>query len=200
MYALIDPKPFDLKLLNLPIITRVPEFPPIYTADGITVIPYMRKQTLRITMVFTRQKNYYNTACNIYRVVYNMLDTHVDDAFKVTPPTNLPTIGWNSSMLLNETFDQLMKTYGRPMPNAMQQNMMTFLAPYNTQDPPEILFKRCADCQKVAIIANIKYTNKQLLMNVIDLLTRCGLYQRNLDDWDCKPDAKKTWLNLRPFI
>ncbi len=93
-----------------------------------------------------------------------------------------------------------MKTYGRPTPNAMCQNMMTFLSPYNPQDLPEILFKRCTDCQEVAIIANVKYSNEQLLMNVIDLLTRCGLYQFDLEDWDRKPDANKTWLNLRPFI
>ncbi len=37
-------------------------------------------------------------------------------------------------------------------------------------------------------------------MNVIDLLTRYGLYQCNLKDWDHKPNANKTWLNLRPFI
>jgi hypothetical protein len=103
-------------------------------------------------------------------------------------------------MLLNDIFDQLMKTYGRPTPNAMQQNMMTFLAPYNPQDLPEILFKHCADCQEVAIIANVKYTNKQLLMNIINLLIQCDLYQHNLNDWDCKPNAEKTWLNLRPLI
>ncbi len=109
--------------------------------------------------------------CNIYCAVYNRLDTHIDDAFNVTAPTNPPTIGWNASTLLNENFDQLMMTYGRPAPDVIQQNMMTFLAPYNPQDPPEILFKHCADCQEVAIIANVKYIDKQLLMNVIDLLT-----------------------------
>ncbi len=39
MYSLIDPKPFVLKLLNLPTTTGVPKFPPIYAADGTTVIP-----------------------------------------------------------------------------------------------------------------------------------------------------------------
>ena len=77
---------------------------------------------------------------------------------------------------------------------------MTFLAPYNPQDPLEILFNRCADCQEVAIIAKVKYTDEQLLMNVIDLLTRCGIYQRDLEDWERKADTNKTWLNLRPFI
>jgi hypothetical protein len=85
-------------------------------------------------------------------------------------------------MLLNEIFDQLMKMYGCPTPDAMQQNMMTFSAPYNPQDPSEILFKHCADCQEVAIIANVKYTNEQLLMNVINLLTQSSLYQCNLED------------------
>ena len=62
------------------------------------------------------------------------------------------------------------------MPDAMRQNMMTFLASYNPQDPPELLFKQCIDCQEIVIIANVKYTDQQLLMNVIDLLTRCGIY------------------------
>jgi hypothetical protein len=58
MYALIDPKPFDLKLLNLPTTTGVPEFPPIYATNGTTIIPYTREQTLCITAGFTHQKNY----------------------------------------------------------------------------------------------------------------------------------------------
>jgi hypothetical protein len=37
-------------------------------------------------------------------------------------------------------------------------------------------------------------------MNVINLLTQCGLYQCNLEDWDRKPDANKAWHNLCPFI
>ncbi len=132
--------------------------------------------------------------------MYDALDAHINNVFKVAPPTTPPTINWNASMLLNDIFDQMMKTYGRPPPFAMSQNMMTFLSPYNPKDPPEILFKHCADCQEVAIITNVKYTNKQLLMNVIDLLTRCSLYQRDIEDWDHKSDADKTWLNFRPFI
>ncbi len=46
----------------------------------------------------------------------------------------------------------------------------------------------------------MKYTDQQLLMNIIDLLTQCGIYQRDLEDWDQKPEAEITWINLRPFI
>jgi hypothetical protein len=93
MYSLIDPKPFTLKLLNLPNTAGVLEFLPIYTADGTTIIPYTHEQMLCITATFTHQKNYYDTACNIYHAVYDTLDAHVNDAFKVAPPTTPPTIG-----------------------------------------------------------------------------------------------------------
>jgi hypothetical protein len=137
MYSLIDPKPFDLILLNLPTTTIVPEITPIYALDGTTVVPYTRKQMLRITATFTRQKNYYNTACYIYCELYDTLNAHEDDAFKVAPPTTPPTTVWNLLMSLNNIFDQMMKTYGLPMPNAMRHNMMTFLSSYNPQDLPE---------------------------------------------------------------
>jgi hypothetical protein len=103
--------------------------------------------------------------------MYDVLDTHVDDEFKVAPSTIPPMIGWNASMSLNKIFDQLMKIYGCPTPDAIRQNMTAFLSPYNPQDPSKILFKRCPDCQEIAIIANVKYTDQQLLMNVINLLT-----------------------------
>jgi hypothetical protein len=37
-------------------------------------------------------------------------------------------------------------------------------------------------------------------MNVIDLLTRSGMFLRDLEDWDRKPSTDQTWINLRPFI
>jgi hypothetical protein len=117
------------------------------------------------------KKNYYDTAFDIYRAVYDALDTQINDVFKVAPSTIPPTIGWSASMSLNEIFDRLMKTYGRPTPDTSRQNITTFLSPYNPQDPLDILFKQYADYQEITIIANVKCTNQQLLMNVINLLT-----------------------------
>jgi hypothetical protein len=75
MYALVDGKPFknemELKML-------VPDFLPIFASNGTTVIPYTHEQTLKIMAEFACKKNYYNTVCNIYRAVYNVLDTHVE--------------------------------------------------------------------------------------------------------------------------
>ncbi len=87
-------------------------------------------------------------------------------------------------MLPNDMFDQLMVTYGKPTPDAVRQNNMTFYSAYNPKDPPEVLFKRFSDCQEVAIVAKVPFTTEQLLMNTFDLFTRSGLYTQDMDDWE----------------
>ncbi len=109
MYALISAKPFKN---GMELKTLMPDFPPIFEINGMTMIPYTHEQTLKVMAEFACKKNYYYTACNIYHAVYDALDTHVNNAFKVAPSTIPPTIGWNASMPLNEIFNQLMKTYG----------------------------------------------------------------------------------------
>jgi hypothetical protein len=126
MYALISTKPFKNEM---ELKTLVPDLPPIFESNGTTIVPYTCEQTLKVMAKFAHKKNYYNTACNAYHAVYDALDMHVDDAFKVAPSTIAPTIGWNASMSLNQIFNQLMKTYSRPTPDAMRQNMTTFLSP-----------------------------------------------------------------------
>ncbi len=74
-------------------------------------------------------------------------------------------------MLPKDIFDQLMAQYGKPTPNAVHQNNLAFIAPYNPKDPSELLFKRCNNCQEIAIIANVPYTAEQMLMNIVDLFT-----------------------------
>ena len=103
-------------------------------------------------------------------------------------------------MLPNDMFDQLMQTSGKPFPDAVHQNNLTFYSAYNPKDPPEVLFKRLSDCQEIAIVAKVPFTVEQLLVNAIDLFTHTGLYARNMDDWERKPLADQTYFNLHPFI
>jgi hypothetical protein len=49
-------------------------------------------------------------------------------------------------------------------------------------------------------MAKVPYTSKQMMMNVTDLLTRGGMFVQDLEDWNRKPSADQTWINLRPFI
>jgi hypothetical protein len=63
-------------------------------------------------------------------------------------------------MILNNISNQLMVTYGKPIPDAMCPNNLNFLALYNPQDHPKLLFKRCVECQEIAIIAMVSYTDE----------------------------------------
>ena len=99
-----------------------------------------------------------DTGVNVCRACFDILDTHVSDAYK-TPPAGSPhTIGWNSTMLPNKIFDQLMLTYGKPTPDAVRKNNAMLFSAYNPQDPPKLLFKCIADCQEVVIVAKVPYT------------------------------------------
>ncbi len=91
-----------------------------------------------------------------------------------------------------------MRTYSKPTPNAVRQNNVMFFSAYNPQDPPKLLFKRIADCQEVAILEKVPYTTEQLLMNVVDLFTRAGIYAHDMDDWERKLPNEQTYYNLRP--
>jgi hypothetical protein len=151
MYLLIDPTPFNMALLNLPNNLGVPEFPEVKTNNG-SVVPYTRKKLLCITAAFQCQKNYYNTACNIYCAVYDTLDVHINNAFKIAPTTALPTMGWKALMTINGIFDQMMWTYGCSIPDAMRQNMMTFLSPYNPQDSPNFFSSAAQSVKKSPLL------------------------------------------------
>ncbi len=121
--------------------------------------------------------------------------------FQQAAPASVPnTIGWNSTMPPNNIINQLMATYGRANPDAVRQYNLAFIVAYNPKDPPEIFLKQCVDCQEITIIAKVPFTNEQMLMNIINLLTGLGLYRRDMDNWDWKPNANKTYLLLCPFI
>jgi hypothetical protein len=132
MYALINATPFHLRIATK---TTTSDYPDKLDAQGVS-IPYTSKEKSKIDAEFLRAKNYLKTWKSIYCGLYDTLDMHVNDAFKVAPATNPPTTGWNGSMLPNDIFDQLQGSYGKPTPDAMRQNNLTFLAPYNPQEPP----------------------------------------------------------------
>jgi hypothetical protein len=78
-----------------------PTFPKIFEADGVTPIPYTCKQTISITRKFDCKQNYYKTCINIYPAVYDTLDSHIGNAYKVAPLTSPPTINDLEQKLLS---------------------------------------------------------------------------------------------------
>ena len=96
--------------------------------------------------------------------------------------------------------EQMTTMYRRPTPTALLQSDMLFQSPYSHTDAPEVLFRRIEDCQEIMTLGEDPYTPMQLPNNAIRLLLRCGLYQRNFEEWDRKLAADKIWINLKPFI
>jgi hypothetical protein len=136
MYALIDTNPFNW---NITPKTPVPNFLARFAVkpDGTlgAALPYSHEEVLTITAEHTLNKNYYETGVNVCGACFDVLDAHVLDAYKTAPANAPSSIGWNSTMLPNEIFEQLMTTYGKPTPNVVHQNNLTFLSPYNPKDP-----------------------------------------------------------------
>jgi hypothetical protein len=201
IYALIGTNPFNWRINPR---TAVPDFLAHFATlpDGThgAALPYLRKEILTITAEHTLNKNYYKSSVNVCRACFDVLNAHITNAYKMAPATTPSTIGWNSTMLPNKIFKQLMLTYGKPTPDTMHHNNLTFIAAYNPKDPPELLFKHCTNCQEIVIIAKVPYTAEQLLMNIVDLFTHASIYTHDMDNWECKPDADKMYVNLQPFI
>jgi hypothetical protein len=155
IYALIDNAAFHWNMSTTP----VPKFPPghVLNDDGTQggLIPYTREEILTITAKHTRAKNYMDTGVNVCQACFDILNTHLSNAYKTAPAGSPQTLGWNLTMLPNKIFDQLRLTYGKPTPDAVRQNYVTFFSAYNPKDPPKLLFKRITDCQEVAIVAKV---------------------------------------------
>ncbi len=100
---------------------------------------------------------------NIQWAVNNVLDDNIDNAFKVFNDPNL--VGCNPAMELCNIFDQIMTTYGPPMPAALLKNDTLFRSMYSLQDAPEVLFRCIEDCQEVQILGDDPKTPQQLLNN-----------------------------------
>ena len=88
-------------------------------------LPVLARATIAmINASFNRACNYWRSYENIKRACYNMLDDHIDDAFKVSD--NPALTGWNPAMRIIDMLDQLVTTYGRPTPMALLTNDTLF--------------------------------------------------------------------------
>jgi hypothetical protein len=87
MYIAINFTPFHL---NIAPTTATPAYPIKYNAEGV-IVPYTHKERSTIDAKFSMVENYFKTWKHIYQACYDMLDAHVNDEFKVAPPTILPT-------------------------------------------------------------------------------------------------------------
>ena len=85
------------------------------------------------------------------------------------------------------------------LPNAGRAPPKQYTLPkciYFPNNAPEVLSHWIEQCQEIQTLGEDPYTPIQLLNNAIWLLLRCGLYQRNFEEWDHKIPTEKIWINL----
>ncbi len=207
MYLLISSNAFRIPNDPGPIPVYFRQGTPIVNDNGTAVVDSIGNPTYlpldcatqaTINTNFARARNYWLSYQNVKQACYNVLHQNIDYAFKVSDDTNLT--GWNPAMEIRELLDQMVTRYGRPTPNALLQNNTLFCCVYLPTEAPEALFCWIKKCQEIQTLGDDPHTPTQLLNNVIRLLLRCGLYQRDSEEWDCKTMAKKIWINLKPFI
>ena len=187
MYLLLSPNTFLLPIDPGPQVVYYPSQQlmvdvnglPVLDADGNPLFPPLpvlaRATLLMIDARFARACNYWQSYENIKRACYNMLDDHINNAFKVL---NNPLLtGWNPSMNIIDMLGNLVATYGRPTPMALLTNDTTYRSAYSPNDAPKVLFCCIENCQEVQVLGDDPYTAVQLLNNTVRLLLACGLYQ-----------------------
>jgi hypothetical protein len=136
LYALLTPLPFHtpnnpgpsaIYLWALNLASRVPNPAPLTRTEQAT-----------INMTFAHRKHYFLSMRNIKRACFTILDSTINNAFKVS---NDPAIqGWHAGMSVMFIPDQLSKLNGRPTPAVLKMNDMVIRGPYSAADVPEVLF------------------------------------------------------------
>ncbi len=146
MYVLIDPNLFHLNIAST--TTTISAYPIKYNPDW-AIVPYMREEKSTIDAIFSMVKNYFKTWKNIYQECYDVIDAHVNDAFKVAPPSTLPTTGWNATMSLQYFWsarDHVWETYLRHNVPKQPQVLGCVQSTRTPQDPVQAMYRLPGNC------------------------------------------------------
>jgi hypothetical protein len=131
---------------------------------------------------FVRAKNMYTSGNNITRAVTKLLVSGIEGKYQTSDTAGL--VGWHNAMMVGQILAQLEANYGRPDPSAIQANETKWNAPHSPDDLPETLFHRMEKCQEVAMLANNKYTEKQIIAKTVEHLKRSGIFPtKEYEDW-----------------
>ena len=119
-----------------PILVYYGPHTPIVNTTGSPAVDTLQNPTFQVDPMIDRTaqaminarfvpaRNYWLLYQNITQACYNMTNGSIDNAFKFSNDPK-PT-GWNLLMEFETILDQLVATYGRPMPNALLQNNTSF--------------------------------------------------------------------------
>ena len=181
----VAPNAFDWQ--PLPVPPMQPVIPPAATRNQFS---------LAITEWELQTKNY-TTYNNVEHALKQQLLAAVDSTFICSLRDNLEGYAHVTTFRLLE---HLTTTYGVLDEIQLRKNMTTLALPWEPAESLEPLWQRCLDCQQVAAAGNDPITEATLLRTMLGVLQNTGFFELDLDAWNEKPLADKTWPNFKEFF
>ncbi len=149
LYALLTPMPFHVPNDPGPNAVYARAINPANPNAILDAALLTRTKQATIDTTFVCRKHYFLSMRNIERACFTVLDSSINDAFKVS---NNPSIqGWHAGMSVMFILDQLSDLYGQPTLAILEMNDTIFQSPYSAANAPEVLFCRIKECAEMAL-------------------------------------------------
>jgi hypothetical protein len=98
--------------------------------------------------------------------------------------------------LLKYLFD----TYGKITPEDIIENEKKFTEDWDGDEAFEIVIERINNCVEFAKEAESPYTDKQIMIRALTLVSKTGLYADDLKDWKKRSENRQTWRHFQKFM
>ena len=139
----------------------------------------------------------FNVASNIYNSQENMRQA-INNALTITVPEMYQRAQGDLGLAIYAPMDDprailldLSHRYGKRTPAEKEDPMKQWVEPWNPSKPIENMFFKLEELYIQAVIAEVPYTQVQLLDQALDKIKKTGLYTNAVVAWNAKDPAEK---------
>ena len=164
---------------------EAPLYPPGVTAANQRIID---TQWRRSATIYAEQ-----TA--VHQALKNQLQRSIPDEFwagLLVPGTGLATVN------IQAMYQYLYANYGQVTDADLELNRQRITEQFDfSGQPMEMYYKKIYDAQQLATNAGRAYTDAEIVSMAFLNLERSGVYPLDCREWEMRPAADKTYINLR---
>jgi hypothetical protein len=111
----------------------------------------------------------------------------------------VPKLGYSNVTTL-ALLTHLWTTYGTIKMEDLEANQVRMVQQWHPSSPIEDLWTQIDEAAEFAILGESPYDDKFLLRAAYKNIEATGVFTADCRDWNIKPDAEKTFANLRTFF
>ena len=146
--------------------------------------------------VYQAAKTIFTNQQNVKRAVITALTNAVPQAYRRSA-TSIGVRTYRATDDPRQIIQRLRDSYGRPTPSEKETNFNKWRAPWNQQDPIEVLMDRLEECFIYATTYKPAYTPEQLIDRTLTTIKQTGLYKTACMEWESLPEDQQTWPTLK---